>query len=594
MPDKKPNFLESIAFQEDFPPFKNQTEIKFWWEKEVQRMIEFSLKDKERKDLKWNIISPKDNAERFKINCVLGNNWGGKSNLLLANYTLWNDYDMLFSHRDIKFTFKHKKWEARLDVRNNINNNDGHGEIISWEVFDTHTILDDFFKLSWNNTISVNKEVLNQENLNSFYYNIHNFLNWENKTELKKIFESYLNIENIDTSVFIKSRNIIQNPDLNSILINSKEFITDIFKGNEKYLKYLLFTSFYYYSKEILDLLSDFFSSKNDKNDFLKAGNKVSKYLDWLFNKFTDIQLNYLNHWININDYQYISEKEESLTSFLLEFQNSDDIINNDYKISQDKYFELAEDLRKIKREILNINLDYTQININNLNWYNRQLLDYFFILDLQFQKWNNQITFEKLSAWQKTILVRFTNIYQKITYWFIGYKETFNDNFWNLDIKKPNDNFLILIDEPDLHLHLDWQRQYIQKLIDVFSTLDSEIKLHFIIATHSPFIISDLPQKSLVLLENWKQIEYEGETFWANYVDIIKNGFFFDQKKFMGSFAEEVIWEVAQSKRKDLMNMPDNNDKEIMSKIEENIWDKFLKNNLVYFKSKKYDKSWY
>ena len=60
-----------------------------------------------------------------------------------------------------------------------------------------------------------------------------------------------------------------------------------------------------------------------------------------------------------------------------------------------------------------------------------------------------------------------------------------------------------------------------------------------------------------------------------------------------MWSFAEEVIGEVAQSKRKELMDIPDDNDRKLMHEIEENIWDKFLKNNLVYFKSKKYDKSW-
>ena len=50
--------------------------------------------------------------------------------------------------------------------------------------------------------------------------------------------------------------------------------------------------------------------------------------------------------------------------------------------------------------------------------------------------------------------------------------------------------------------LHLDWQRQYIQKLIDVFSTLPSDIKLHFVIATHSPFLISDLPTECIIALK--------------------------------------------------------------------------------------------
>lgn len=70
----KPNFLESIKFEEEFLPFKKDTKIEFWGEQKVQRMIEFYLKNK------W-IENYKENAERFKINCVLGNNWGGKSRL---------------------------------------------------------------------------------------------------------------------------------------------------------------------------------------------------------------------------------------------------------------------------------------------------------------------------------------------------------------------------------------------------------------------------------------------------------------------------------------------------------------------------------
>jgi predicted ATP-dependent endonuclease of OLD family len=95
-------------------------------------------------------------------------------------------------------------------------------------------------------------------------------------------------------------------------------------------------------------------------------------------------------------------------------------------------------------------------------------------------------------------MLTRFTNVYMRIV-------EEFG---------KEKKDFIILIDEPDLHLHLDWQRQYIQKLIDVFSTLPIElinpISLHFILATHSPFIISDLPAESLVLLENGEVKKYE------------------------------------------------------------------------------------
>tara|TARA_R110002033_G_scaffold573_3_gene5373 strand:+ start:482 stop:1630 length:1149 start_codon:yes stop_codon:yes gene_type:complete len=52
----------------------------------------------------------------------------------------------------------------------------------------------------------------------------------------------------------------------------------------------------------------------------------------------------------------------------------------------------------------------------------------------------------------------------------------------------------LVFIDEPELSLHVDWQRQ-------LFPTLFSQKKNNqFIIATHSPFIYSRYPDKEIVL----------------------------------------------------------------------------------------------
>ncbi|AYW54133.1 AAA family ATPase [Raoultella ornithinolytica] len=51
--------------------------------------------------------------------------------------------------------------------------------------------------------------------------------------------------------------------------------------------------------------------------------------------------------------------------------------------------------------------------------------------------------------------------------------------------------NSLILIDEPELSLHPRWQLKFISLLSDIFSNYKS---CHFIIATHSPNIVSSLP----------------------------------------------------------------------------------------------------
>jgi predicted ATPase len=52
----------------------------------------------------------------------------------------------------------------------------------------------------------------------------------------------------------------------------------------------------------------------------------------------------------------------------------------------------------------------------------------------------------------------------------------------------------VFFIDEPELSLHVDWQRQ-------LFPTLMSqEASNQFIIATHSPFIYSKYPDKEILI----------------------------------------------------------------------------------------------
>ncbi|HEY5125600.1 MAG TPA: ATP-binding protein [Ignavibacteria bacterium] len=59
-------------------------------------------------------------------------------------------------------------------------------------------------------------------------------------------------------------------------------------------------------------------------------------------------------------------------------------------------------------------------------------------------------------------------------------------------------ENSLILIDEPEISLHPNWQMQYIHFLKNIFNKYNS---CHFIIATHSHFLVSDLePDSSSII----------------------------------------------------------------------------------------------
>lgn len=55
----------------------------------------------------------------------------------------------------------------------------------------------------------------------------------------------------------------------------------------------------------------------------------------------------------------------------------------------------------------------------------------------------------------------------------------------------------LILIDEPELSLHPEWQVKYIDLLLRTFARYHG---CHFVVATHSPMVISELPEHAEVI----------------------------------------------------------------------------------------------
>lgn len=52
-------------------------------------------------------------------------------------------------------------------------------------------------------------------------------------------------------------------------------------------------------------------------------------------------------------------------------------------------------------------------------------------------------------------------------------------------------DNALVMIDEPEVSLHPEWQEQYLDLLTEVFSMYQG---CHFVVATHSPLVVSGIP----------------------------------------------------------------------------------------------------
>ncbi|MDD3343641.1 MAG: AAA family ATPase [Sulfurospirillaceae bacterium] len=125
------------------------------------------------------------------------------------------------------------------------------------------------------------------------------------------------------------------------------------------------------------------------------------------------------------------------------------------------------------------------------------------------------------------------------------GERKTFIDSLilYNEISESKNNDMLILVDEPDLSLHPEWQRQYFFNLLALTETFKSK-KFHFIISSHSPFILSDVPKENVIFLEKGKQVYPNIETFGANIHTLLSHSFFM-KNGLMGEFAKSKINEV-------------------------------------------------
>ncbi|QOG88832.1 AAA family ATPase [Flavobacterium columnare] len=115
----------------------------------------------------------------------------------------------------------------------------------------------------------------------------------------------------------------------------------------------------------------------------------------------------------------------------------------------------------------------------------------------------------------------------------------------------KENRDILFVIDEGELGFHPQWQKKYLNFLLDFFEKFFPKNRVQLILTTHSPFIVSDLPKENIIFLKRDKysktevsDITYQNLTFGANIHDILANDFFL-QDGFMGEFAKNEINKV-------------------------------------------------
>lgn len=171
--------------------------------------------------------------------------------------------------------------------------------------------------------------------------------------------------------------------------------------------------------------------------------------------------------------------------------------------------------------------------------------------------------------------------------------------------------SILLILDEPDIGLHLRWIQSFIYTLIETLERLYSEYKFQIIMTSHMPFMVTDFPRNSVVCLCDpmWRETNkdtdlewvdgYEKETegirgfhpkngFMCNYYDILRDAFFIDVP--IGAFAQFKYRQLNDELDKSGKDISKQKIEELQDKIniiDEQILKKMLQNKLDAFRSK-------
>lgn len=137
------------------------------------------------------------------------------------------------------------------------------------------------------------------------------------------------------------------------------------------------------------------------------------------------------------------------------------------------------------------------------------------YINDLEFMKNDEQISLGNMSSGEKMFFIRILSLLSSV-----------------------EDNSLIIIEEPELHLNPAWTKQ----IVTMLQMLFSEYRVHFLIATHSYAFINTVFPENILYASQKKFINPDPSknTFLANEVEI-SNRFFVNSKK--RNYVENILW---------------------------------------------------
>ncbi len=293
---------------------------------------------------------------------------------------------------------------------------------------------------------------------------------------------------------------------------------------------------------------------------------------DYDFTYYAEIKKICIDSLIKINENEKISslvlDKEQIkkiIDSYSIESKIKKPIQNNEYEIGNEPPKETSAD--KIFKS-----KDFKLTEKINLNDFEKELLGSN-ILEINFfdsRKTNCNFLF--LSTGEQEYLKILTNVTYSIK---------------RLSTEK---KYLFLFDEIEISLHPNWQKKLISNMDSILKKLKKR-NIHFVLTSHSPFLLSDLPKENVIFLKDGKQVEgtEKKQTFGANIHTLLSDGFFMNDG-LMGEFAKQTINKIIADLKNDNYK-PQKEEKERVLKIIQTIGEPFLKQKLLDLYYKKFDK---
>ena len=311
--------------------------------------------------------------------------------------------------------------------------------------------------------------------------------------------------------------------------------------------------------------------------------------LDYIIYKLVSICVKYADYY-EFLDRQATQFYPEIIGDFLSRLISDDSHIT--FKLKQTLNYLRFQHIKLENQEIsidqlsgimLNLRKDHKRRYIDTILYNPPPIFDAEIILQLKEQP-NKFISFRKLSSGEKQLIYSVSTI----LYHLINLESIVPTN------RRSSYKYVnVILEEVELYFHPEMQREYVSRIINSLSGLNIRriLGINLCFVTHSPFILSDIPNENILFLDDYGQPIKEIKnlkTFGANIHDLLAKNFFL-AKGAMGEFARGKIQRIIdQLNEKSIVAYYSESD---LLKLINLIGEPFLREKLMEMFYQKYDK---